>query len=162
MKEFVEKLIGRLEDARRECQKLQKTTTDAYGYMKQKQGIDVAKEIVNQLAEEYKPQLNDNDLMIVESLPSLYPIKDFEEEALQRVIGCAEKYNNCWIACSERLPENPCWTITCDEEENIHMFFYIDGYFHETYGKKPITEKHERFCVPVAWQHLPKPYKKGE
>ena len=52
MKEFVEKLIGRLEEARQECQKLQKTTDDAYGYMKQKQGIDVAKEIVKQLAEE--------------------------------------------------------------------------------------------------------------
>ena len=102
-------------------------------------------EIINQLAEEYKPQLNDNDLMIVESLPSLYPIKDFEEEALQRVIGCAEKYNNCWIACSERLPENPCWTITCDEEENIHMFFYIDGYFHETYGKNQLQKNMKDF-----------------
>lgn len=54
MKEFIDKLIGRLEEARQECQKLQKTTADAYGYMKQKQGIDVAKEIVNELAEEYK------------------------------------------------------------------------------------------------------------
>lgn len=58
MKEFIEKLIARLEGARQECHRLQKTTTDAYGYMKQKQGIDVAKEIVKELAEEHGKDIN--------------------------------------------------------------------------------------------------------
>lgn len=74
----------------------------------------------------------------------------------------AEEYNNGWIPVSERLPENPCWTITCDEEENIHIFFYRNGYFCESCGGKPITEQNARYYVPIAWQPLPAPYQKGE
>ena len=156
MKEFVEKLIGRLEEARQECQKLQKTTTDAYGYMKQKQGIDVAKEIVKQLAEEYKPQLNDNDLMIVEALPSLYPMKEFEEEALKRVIGCAKKeYNNGWIPCSERLPEKDMWCLATFESGNVDKIQYL---VTNNWGWNGMRGDNK----VIAWMPLPAPYKENE
>lgn len=44
----MERIVERLEEARAECKELQRTTTDAYGYMKMKQGIDCAKDIVKE------------------------------------------------------------------------------------------------------------------
>ena len=122
MKEFVEKLIGRLEELKSNPN--EKTCRENILLAMQKNlTIYSAIEIVNQLAEEY---------------------------------------NNGWISCEERLPESHCWTITCDKEGNIHMFFYRDGYFHESYGGKTITEQNERFYVPIAWMPLPETYQKGE
>lgn len=68
-----------------------------------------------------------------------------------------------WINVSERLPESAGWVLTCDKEGNIHIFFYANGYFCESFGCRKITEKHERFYVPIAWQPLPPAFKpKGE
>lgn len=117
MKEFVEKLIGRLEKER-------------------------AKGIYD--------------------IDNVITVKDAYRKAIKIVNQLAEEYNNGWISVSERLPENPCWTITCDEEGNIHIFFYRNGYFCESCGGKPITEQNARYYVPIAWQPLPAPYQKGE
>ena len=117
MKEFIDKLISRLEEREAElktitaeCKPTKEIKDKNYGYYT---AMNHAKEIVNQLAEEYKQQYNDQDLMVVESLPSLYPMmQPFEEEALVRVVERA-KYNNGWILCSEKLPETNesvfCW-----------------------------------------------------
>lgn len=48
IRKTVERVLERLEEARAECKELQRTTTDAYGYMKMKQGIDCAKDIVKE------------------------------------------------------------------------------------------------------------------
>ena len=90
MIEFVEKLIGRLEDARQECKKLQKTTDDAYGYMKQKQGIDVAKEIVKQVAEEY------NNGFCEWKLDGVYLLCQHNTEL---VISCLEEEKHRYTYC---------------------------------------------------------------
>ncbi len=50
MQQFIDKLISRLEEAYIDC-----FTAGDYKY---NHGIDKAKEIVNQLAEEYKPRTN--------------------------------------------------------------------------------------------------------
>lgn len=71
----------------------------------------------------------------------------------------AEEYNGGWISVKDRLPEVAGWVLTCDKEGNIHIFFYANGYFCESFGYRKITEKHERFYVPIAWQPLPEPYK---
>lgn len=76
----------------------------------------------------------------------------------------AEKYNNEWIPCSERLPENNkvvlCWvrstTIASGETFIIgscdHGFWFLQTY----------EIGHHHFPVKdyevVAWQPLPKPY----
>lgn len=89
-----------------------------------------------------------------------YVLRDIPQYGLQEgycIIGL-EDINNGWIPCSERLPEDDCWTITCDKEGNIHIFFYASGYFRESFGGKPITEHNERFYVPIAWMPLPDPY----
>lgn len=43
----------------------------------------------------------DQEKMIVEALPSLYPLKNFEEEAIHAVLNAIPK----WIPVTERLPE---------------------------------------------------------
>jgi hypothetical protein len=44
----MERVIEKLKEARAECKELQRSTTDAYGYMKMKQGIDCAMDIVKE------------------------------------------------------------------------------------------------------------------
>lgn len=54
MKEFIDKLIGRLEEVEEELKQVQyKSKVDSYGYLKQRRGVELAKEIVKELAEEY-------------------------------------------------------------------------------------------------------------
>ena len=43
----------------------------------------------------------DQEKMIVEALPSLYPLKNFEEEAIHAVLDAIPH----WIPVTERLPE---------------------------------------------------------
>lgn len=76
---------------------------------KHREEVDALKCRIAELEKEFATDTNvghnDQDLMIVESLPSLYPMmQSFEEEAVYRVVERA-KYNNGWIACSEKLPE---------------------------------------------------------
>ena len=160
MKEFVEKLLERLEDEKQRLRKLKNNTialSDSEVIAIEEGAYDFCKKIINELSEEYKPQLNDNDLMIVESLPSLYPMKEFEEEALQRVIGCAKKeYNNGWIACSERLPEIGKWVLG----QGVYDMMLVC--YTKSYGSDFDWMDINGDCrVISAWQPLPAPYQKG-
>lgn len=42
----IDDIVAKLEEMKNECRRLQKTTTDAYGYMKMKQGIIATIDIV--------------------------------------------------------------------------------------------------------------------
>ena len=159
MKEFVEKLIGRLEEY--------KTKAYVTGFTNNPyelgacHGMNSAIEIVNQLAEEYKPQLNDNDLMIVESLPSLYPMKEFEEKTLQRLVECVKnEYNNGWIACSERLPDD---FMSMAYLTTVKGHFYPEVKYycvanHKWYSNERTTKE----VNVIAWMPLPVAFRKGE
>lgn len=113
-----EKIRERLNKAREEAKELQKTTTDAYGYMKMKQGLDCAIGIVDEVETEY---------------------------------------NNGWIPCSERLPEDDStvWVTYIDYGKELTATAYYDlesgywyvGYFD--YKTKSVTH----------WQPLPQPPK---
>lgn len=102
----------------------------------------------------------ENDLAIVESLPSLYPLKSFEADAVQRVV--MSRNVGGWIPVEERLP---------DEEEylkNDGMFIVSDGnYVYETMFDICNSRFHEDYfsitpsrdaCI-IAWQPLPIIYK---
>lgn len=92
MKEFVEKLMNWLANHHR----VVKTDED----VEWNRAIYSCEEEVKRLAKEYKEQNIDQDLMIVASLPSLYPMmQPFEVEAIHRVVERA-KDNNGWIPCS--------------------------------------------------------------
>lgn len=154
MKEFVEKLIGRLEELQNDKYY---DGSDRFSAM-EKLVFDICIEYINHLAEECKPQLNDNDLMIVESLPSLYPMKEFEEKALKRVIGCAKKeYNNGWVPCSERLPEKYGEYLCCDTYGNFILGFPSES---DTSDTGFIVETEHEYCYDIiAWMELPEKYK---
>ena len=44
----MERIVTKLKEARAECKELQRSTTDAYGYMKMKRGIDCGIDIVKE------------------------------------------------------------------------------------------------------------------
>ena len=156
MKEFIEKLIGRLEERINENKKYTSTPlgNDAKNQII---GMKKAIKIANQLAEEYKEQNNDQDLMIVASLPSLYPMmQPFEVEAIHRVLGRA-KDNNGWIPCSEKLPEEKGdYLVTCNDGK-VRVWWFVVGEDFKCWRIGVHTLK------PIAWQPLPEPFKpKGE
>lgn len=107
MKEFIDKLIGRLE----EYIKTAKAEGD-YTYIKP---FEIARSAVNQLAEEY---------------------------------------DNGWILCSDRLPEENQMVLTCDK----------DGWVSTHINMSYKGAKNDFECgYYMAWQPLPEPYQpKGE
>lgn len=124
-----------------------------------------AVEIINQVASEYGEEVNENDLAIVESLPSLYPLQDFEAEAVRRVV--MSRNGGGWIPVSSgKLPEDNkpvlCWvrstTIASGETFIIGSCSNNKFWFLQTY-----EIGHHHFPVKdyevVAWCELPEPYK---
>lgn len=152
MKEFIEKLIDRLEE--------QKSDLTTWAEDKAFEiGIETAVSIVKQLAEEFATDKNvghnDQDLMIVESLPSLYPMmQPFEEEAVYRVVERA-KYNYAWILCSERLPEVFDNVLICTKEGGRAIGHRCPnqktGRYYDLHGSA--------IDSVIAWQPLPEPFK---
>lgn len=94
MKEFVKRLIGRLEEERA------KGIYDSDNVITVKDAYRKSIKIVNQLAEEYK----EKDCS-----------KCSRRSWYQKGYADAEK-NNGWIPCSERLPEANQKVLTCDKD----------------------------------------------
>lgn len=87
----------------------------------------------------------DQEKMIVEALPSLYPLKNFEEEAIHAVLDAIPN----WIPVTERLPEESGLYQVTDMQGNVvrYVFNVSEG-----------SEEYWRRCVK-AWMPLPEPYK---
>lgn len=100
MNEFINKLIERLGEYPFAFERF---GNDGMGGQKVI-ALDDAIEIVNQLAKEYNNC--STDLVIVQSLPSLYPLQPFEEEAVHRVVGSAKDTDVQTIDVSELLGES--------------------------------------------------------
>jgi hypothetical protein len=87
MKEFIEKLIGRLEEEKQRLRKLKNDTialSDSEVIAIEEGAYNFCKNIVNQLAEEYRQDLDKN--------------------------------SQGWIPTSERLPEKNAIVLTCDKD----------------------------------------------
>lgn len=128
MKEFIEKLVGRLEE-------LSIPIYDSDGEIKNKVVFtDIAKNIVNELAEEYK---------LLENI---------------------EQLNNGWIPCSRKLPPQPkenalfeykpleVYLVSLSSTDYPWRAFWNGKYFTDGFSK----------VEPIAWMPLPAPYKEGE
>lgn len=116
MKEFVEKLIGMLEEKAEEHKKYWQEFGDecSFGGMNATlKAIDIA----NQLAEEY---------------------------------------NNGWIPCSERLPEDTYAYLVTIDGSSIATILSYDEVFSE------FSDDECNIYTVTAWQPLPEPYQKGE
>lgn len=92
----------------------------------------------------------EQEKMIVESLPSLYPLQKFEEDAIEVVLNALPK----WTSCSERLPEAEGEYLVTDDSGGIKtvdkdtLLIFDDGTKGWCYSQNP-----------VAWMELPEEWK---
>ena len=87
--------------------------------------------------------------------------EDGVDKAIEIVKQEAEKYNNGWIPCSERLPEPIRPVLVTLRNWMNDKYFVRVGRFHTDHWKtdEGIVEN----SVVLAWQPLPQPYQpKGE
>lgn len=134
MKEFVEKLIGRLEE---EKEAYSDTTYYALG-------VGSVIKIVNQLAEEYK----EKDCS-----------KCSRRSWYQKGYADAER-NNGWIPCSERLPDD---FMSMAYLTTVKGHFYPEVKYycvanHKWYSNERTTKE----VKVIAWMPLPVAFQKGE
>lgn len=98
----------------------------------------------------------------------MYEVSDLVDDLIEIVKQEAEKYNNGWIPCSERLPEEGRGVILYAENKAFigsHVVFMAN--IHN--GKWQMWESSREVeinYIPIAWQPLPlllEPYQpKGE
>ncbi|MBQ2398051.1 MAG: DUF551 domain-containing protein [Bacteroidales bacterium] len=151
MKEFVEKLIGRLEEKKDSVpvnRLLDDIIKDKPKELGQLMAYDNAIEIVNQLAEEYE----EKDCS-----------KCSRRSWYQKGYADAEK-NNGWIPVSERLPEESELVLIYAESRarggsirivgHLHNGFWFAQTSSDTLGLTGIGQ----FDV-IAWMELPEKYK---
>jgi len=141
MKEFIEKLIGRLEEL---YDRIDKSKKEAYEekdwerfdlFTHRNEGVYGAIAIVNQLAEEYAKDINVS------------------------TIDAGELLGNGWIPCSERLPEEWEYYLVSDGQSTF-IAEYAD--YEWRYHSNEQTKDYVTVSV-LAWQPLPAPYQpKGE
>ena len=180
MKEFIEKLIERLEEKVAEYDiRIQRRNGACYYDESQNlkklderaRGIEQAIEIVNQLAEEYNPskssslaeQIADDLSAVLKEAKSMgcKEVKYFHHiplENVEIVIKALREYkqdlnkdNQGWIPCSERLPEKDMMVIGCLKDGTVQQFAYTNKVFISVH--KYTTDD------VIAWQPLPEPYK---
>lgn len=58
----------------------------------------------------------EQEKMIVEALPSIYPMQKFEEDAIETVLDALPR----WIPCSERMPECEQEVLICTKKK-VHV-----------------------------------------
>lgn len=143
MKEFVEKLIGRLEEL------IEHYHCFEEDYFKGRiMGYVDSKIIVNQLAEEYK----EKDCS-----------KCSRRSWYQKGYADAER-NNGWIPCEKELPEYTGeYNVTVVVASELGSFEDVTTLrFENIKGKEPrwVIPKDEIYRV-IAWMELPKKYQKG-
>lgn len=159
MNEFIEKLIGRLEEEKQACH------INAEVYTERKIGKII--EIVNELAEEHKEEpwvdyetvrSNRVDCEVpsdyFDKIKEVWVIDEWTEET--KVFKEAEEYNGCWIPCSERLPKGEKEVLIFADDNSIFIGHLLDDGFSVYDGEGWIGLKHI-----LAWQRLPEPYKEG-
>ena len=94
----------------------------------------------------------------------MYEVADLVDDLIDIVKQEAERYNNGWIPCSERMPEEP--------EEGLIDINECDEYIVMIENAKIPTAlnyagngewyRDGSFYNVIAWQPLPTPYAKGE
>ena len=147
MKEFIDKLIERLEEAR----KIAYNTYDNYGLnvdLGRAFGAENAIEIVNQLAEEYKRE----------------HIVDLCNQICNKADEILQKKNNGWIPCSERLPEDRKEKLVYLSSSRITIAIYNEHRLPHSgcaigwgYDSSSGYIDFENETV-IAWMPLPAPY----
>lgn len=155
MNEFIEKLIGRLENHMEYCKKCHEEFPNAKMSLTYEVQINAYKnaiEIVNQLAEEYKQC----------TLCYLQSPCEYQNENVEMPM---EYWERGWIPCSERLPEDREEKLvylssgrTTIAKYNEHRLPFSDCPIGWGYDSSNGYIDFESETV-IAWQPLPAPYK---
>lgn len=181
MKEFIEKLIGRLEEEKKEAQR--------DGSFSFAMGFKVAISIANELAEEYKGKLDDEWQIIYDKVcvlekkytneRNIESVKDcirlenllqyFKEElrSEEKYINTSTDTSSGWIPCSEKMPKTNIQVIVtaekCGHRYTTDAYFYNGKFYNKHYYKIPVGELNDSYVGDkvIAWQPLPEPYKEG-
>jgi hypothetical protein len=161
MKEFIDKLIERLEEEKQACH------INAEVYTERKIGKII--DIVNELAEEYKGNYESVGVLKQIMWERDIAIEQLHELGYEFGQKIAEEYKGGWIPCSERLPETDDYVL-CWYEYRI-MQGTCEGEMKQTYGigyyLKPFKNwggevSYGRDCKVIAWMPLSAPYTEGE
>jgi hypothetical protein len=182
MKEFIEKLIGRLEEYRKGYKSGLGELTDELVFRVMCNVIS----IVNELAEEYK-----NTNIITDFLQyardnadnydtnegwSLADLIDLSIKYSEETINASTNTSSGWIPCSERLPEERDWYLAVFQEGDSD--FVLVPRVADYIGKETVCTTNEGWLIInledeiginayykklkcLAWQPLPAPYKEG-
>ena len=144
MKEFIEKLIERLEEEKSNVpvnRILDDIINDKPKELGQLMAYSKAIKIANELAEEYNQENDDTDYANIE----LYAFWKKHQ----------------WIPCSERLPENISTVLVQVKEFESPTIGWYGNMVGWRLSEKDLDELND-FTV-IAWQPLPVPYQpKGE
>lgn len=104
---------------------------------------EVFERILSRIDNEQNGMKNNNEVYTMGEYEGLTIAKKIVEQE-------AEKYNNGWIPCSERLPENNQNVIACFAHGTVTTLQFFDNRFHGIYdyNKNAIA----------AWKPLPESY----
>lgn len=170
MKEFIEKLIGRLEEKFKynsQQAEIYRKGSDKDEYFREKKDLYMDRantygelmRIVNQLAEEYKGGWMEELLEAKKNCGedsdcSQCPFGQIEDRCILAELQ-TDADNNGWISCSERLPEDDRDVLVMMPDGSMMVDFRTassSGWFWS-----------DNDCMPLAWHELPQPYQpKGE
>lgn len=168
MKEFIEKLIGRLEEEKQRLRNLKNNCvalSDHEVIAIEEGAYNFCKNIVNELAEEYKDKVMINGQYCWQTCSATEHCKECNRlrngsiDYYENYDVLAEEYINTltgWISVKDSLPsdekeylvtlrEGEVTSAKYDKEEKI----WVDTI--EEYYEYPV----------IAWQSLPEPYKEG-
>ena len=87
-------------------------------------------------------------------------ITNMSEYSKQIVQEVAEEYNNGWIPCSERLPED---FMSMEYLTTVNGHFYSEiNYYCVANHKWFSSRKTTKEVDVIAWQPLPEPFKESD
>lgn len=180
-KEF-EKIIEKLEEirAKKTCNKEKCDTKELCRICV----VDDAIEIVKQEAEQYNNAIIDGNYCFqscacTEKCDKCSRLCNGYIDWYENIDNWTEEYNNGWIPCSERLPEERDWYLAVFEEVDTGFigipyiadylmgshtkFTTEDGWIiHNCSDREDESAEYYKNLRCVAWKPLPQPYTKGE
>ena len=172
MKEFVDKLIGRLEELREHYGKQSFAYNDAnktYEFVGREQTTSLIIEIVNELAEEYQSRVMIDEqycwqtCVCTDKCMECNRLTEGAFDYYESIADWDEEYINTstdsstWIPCSERLPEEDGYYLVTTRFYHLHNLVVMGCNFED--GKWLYMDGDDEV---LAWQPLPQPYKAGD
>lgn len=120
--------------------------------------MQVFEKIIKRL--EKKIQINIEAITSMKSAPKAIDVAKTYIDAYKIAIGIvkkvAEEYNNGWIPCNERLPENNKSVLVTTTYGSIYIAYRNGKTYFDDMGE-------DIESTIIAWQPLPEPYQqKGE